>query len=141
LSPALASLHVQNFDGKNVWSIVNPLPPGCDRNAEGHSKPDVPPIAAAARAADVSGTWTVLGGDADGVQVASVTTNGERFHATSSYTVRGKPYRWTMDGTIDRQGKVAVVMTHSYAGKIPYTFQLSRDGKRFSGTDIHWVRR
>jgi hypothetical protein len=46
-----------------------------------------------------------------------------------------------MDGTIDRQGKVAVVMTHSYAGKIPYTFQLSRDGKRFSGTDIHWVRR
>lgn len=29
LSPAVASLHLQNLDGDSVWLIANPLPPGC----------------------------------------------------------------------------------------------------------------
>lgn len=92
---------------------------------------------------NVTGTWIALAPEsaADGGRcIVQVATIGEKFHATCSYTCHGKQYSWTMDGKIDRQGKVAVVMTHSSAGKIPYTFQLSADGKKFSGSDINWVR-
>jgi hypothetical protein len=63
LSPALASLHVQNFDGNNVWVIPNPLLPGCDPNTGGNSKWDkpigtTPPTTAATNpAANISGAW------------------------------------------------------------------------------------
>ena len=92
---------------------------------------------------NATGTWDGSGGDCDnaGRYVVQVTTSGETFHATCSYTNHGQPYSWTMDGKIDPQGKVDAIMNHSYAGKIPAAFQLSSDGKRISGGTWNWVRR
>lgn len=89
---------------------------------------------------NVNGKWIIHGATTDDLHWTQVTATGGKFHATSSYSVGGTPYSWTMDGTIDRDGKVNVIMTHSYAGKIPYSFQLSKDGKTFTGNDIHWTR-
>lgn len=94
------------------------------------------------RAMDINGTWTAFGASDGGTSVVRITTNGEKFHATSSYTNQGKSFSWTMDGTIDPRGKVDAVLIHSAATeKRHYTFQLSTDGKRFSGADVNWVRR
>lgn len=92
----------------------------------------------------MDGTWTVWApGAADGGKhLMQITAKDGKFHATSSYTVKGKPYSWTMDGTISRSGKVDVVMTHSAAGEIKVSFQLSADGKSFQGGggDLYWIR-
>lgn len=40
LSPALASLQLQNLDGENVWLITNPLPPGCAAVEASATEPD-----------------------------------------------------------------------------------------------------
>ena len=89
---------------------------------------------------NVNGDWRIFGGDADGISLTHVTVKGTVFRATCSYTVRGTPYSWVMNGTISQSGEVVVGMTHSYAGKIPYSFKLSPDGKKFIGADIHWER-
>jgi hypothetical protein len=61
LSPAYASLHVQNFDGINVWVISNPLPPGCGGATQTHvskSGRSVQPRPVGLLPGSLSGTWT-----------------------------------------------------------------------------------
>jgi hypothetical protein len=84
LSPALASLHVQNFDGNNVWIIVNPLPPGCGLNTGGNP-----------RELDVSGTWA-----ASPDATATFTQQGKSLQIQGSAKVNGVVCRWHGTGTI-----------------------------------------
>lgn len=90
------------------------------------------------------GVWTAFCGVGNcdgGKHLVTVTTDGERFRATASYTNHGKPHSWVMTGTISRTGKVHAKYVHSNHTSLPdVEFQLSSDGKTFSGGGWHLVR-
>jgi hypothetical protein len=156
LSPALASLHVQNFDGNNVWIIVNPLPPGCGPNTGGNSESDIPPTATTTARAN--------GGVSGKPDVSKVP---QRFPATAAVTKRGSSpfdglwhtHRVHTDGcsyiadddltfSTDANGITTIAeavlaggrgqvtgntYTFSYGPGNTGSFTLSKDGRSFSG--------
>jgi hypothetical protein len=92
---------------------------------------------------NATGGWTALGAEADGGKHAvNVTTEGERFKASASYTHRGQAFNWVITGTISKTGKVTAKMTHSaLKNPVDLEFQLSPDGRTFRGPGgLHWVR-
>jgi len=118
LSPALASLHVQNFDGSNVWLITNPLPPGCGDGRVG-TQPEATPL---------SGTWTAYipaknwshGGNQiiqNGQDLTYVIFSGERHN-----------------GSVLSDGTISYVQANA-------TGKVSKDGKRIDWSNGgFWIK-
>jgi hypothetical protein len=118
LSPALASLHVQNFDGINVWVITNPLPPGCQPNTEGNSKWDkliggthwivnghpVPWVFYTGGVVESPGLWKGQWvGQKDRIEI-TLTANGVRNIFWVTFDERMKSFTAYKDGQVYRQG-------------------------------------
>lgn len=90
---------------------------------------------------NVNGVWEALNPASDGRCFIKISTVGQQFNATCDYVSKGKPYHWKMTGTITAEGKVVATMIHSADPKpSTYKFQLSPDGKKFTGMIGTWVR-